>query len=75
LFFREIKILTALTVIINNIYSVEFLEYMVSKIKPSTIINHLSIIEFLYLLMLYIQYLCARALKCDVRAHKSYVRA
>jgi len=57
LFFREIKTLTALTVIINNIYNVEFLEYDVSKVNPSgLIINQLSIMEFLFI-DLYIQYL------------------
>jgi len=57
LFFREIKTLTGLTVLINNIYNVEFLEYDVSKVNPSSIIiKQLSIIEFLFT-ELYVQYL------------------
>jgi len=56
--FREINTLTALTVIINNIYNVEFLEYDVSKVNPTRIIiNQLSIIEFLFINELYIQYI------------------
>jgi len=38
LFFSEIKILTALTVIINNIYDVEIIKYDVSKVNPTSII-------------------------------------
>jgi len=44
LFFRAINILTALTVIINNINNVEHLKYDVSKVNPtSIIINQLRI--------------------------------
>jgi len=44
LFFSEINILTALTVIINNIYNVEVIKYDVSKVNPtSIIINQLRI--------------------------------
>jgi len=44
LFFSVINILTALTVIINNIYNVEIIKYDVSKVNPtSIIINQLRI--------------------------------
>jgi len=45
LFFREIETLTALTVIINNIYNVEFLEHDVNKVNlTNIIINQFPII-------------------------------
>jgi len=46
--YRKIKTLTAMTVIINNVYSVELLESKVSKVNPTNIfINQLLIIETL----------------------------
>jgi len=47
-FYREIKTLTALTVIINNIYHFGFLEQIVSKVNSSYyIFKQLRILESL----------------------------
>jgi len=55
--FRKIKLLTALTVIINNIYNVEFLEYDVSQlpVMKNLLINcmqyvykHIHCMQYVY---------------------------
>jgi len=64
--YRKIKTLTALIVIINNVYSVELLEFKVSKVNPTNIfINQLLITETLLMSDINVR-VCAHALTYDV---------